>query len=220
MKVFPGLRSNSQPFFSIVITTYNRANLIKRALDSLVSQTEKDWEAIIVDDESTDDTYSQILPYLRSFTKIKYRKKKHGGEASSKNEGIWASKGKFVTFLDSDDEYVSTHLESRKTILTHNPSIKFLYGGVEIIGNQFVPDRFFPTKKINLNDCVIGGTFFINRKTLFSLNGFNNILLGPDADLFDKAINKGIGMMETCLPTYIYHHEVQDSITNKLYSEL
>jgi glycosyltransferase involved in cell wall biosynthesis len=60
-----GKKTVSQPFFSIIITTYNRAHLISRALDSLVSQTEKDWEAIIVDDESTDDTYSLVLPYLK-----------------------------------------------------------------------------------------------------------------------------------------------------------
>jgi len=48
-----------QPFFSIIITTYNRAWLLTKAIDSLISQTYHDWEAIIVDDESTDDTYSQ-----------------------------------------------------------------------------------------------------------------------------------------------------------------
>jgi len=57
-------KSASHPFFSVIIITYNRAYLLTRALDSLVSQTEKDWEAVIVDDGSTDETYSRILPYL------------------------------------------------------------------------------------------------------------------------------------------------------------
>src|SRR4030042_4459076 len=97
--------------FSIIITTYNRAQLLKRALNSLISQTEENWEAIIVDDESKDDTCLQILPYLKTSPRIQYFRKTHSGEAASKNEGIGSSRGKFISFLDSDDEYHPTHLE-------------------------------------------------------------------------------------------------------------
>jgi glycosyltransferase involved in cell wall biosynthesis len=210
----------SQPFFSIIVTTYNRAQLLKRALNSLIIQTEEDWEAIIIDDGSTDDTFAQILPFLRSSTKIKYLRKEHSGEAISKNEGILSSGAKFVSFLDSDDEFHPAHLESRKAILLENPSVKFLHGGVRIIGNQYVSDRFDYTKKVNLKDCVIGGTFFIEKDILSSVNGFRDILVGTDADLFDRIKMSGITMMETRLPTYIYHHENEDSITNKLYLEM
>ena len=204
------------PFFSIIMATYNRASLLKRAINSLLAQTEEDWEAIIVDDGSTDDTYSQISHYLRSYNKIKYLRKVHRGEARSKNEGLWASNGKYISFLDSDDEYHPSHLESRKSILMQNPSLKFLYGGAKIIGNQYVPDRFNHTSNINLDKCVIGGTFFIERTILISLNGFREILVGTDADLFDRAKDARIAVMKVNLPTYIYHHETQDSITNKL----
>ena len=207
----------SQPFFSIIITTYNRAHLISRALNSLVSQTEKNWEAFIVDDGSTDDTSSQVLPYLEAYPQIKFLRKVHSGEALSKNEGIETSTGKFISFLDSDDEYNPTHLETRRAILKQNPSVKFLYGGITVIGNQFVPDRFDLSKKINIKNCVIGGTFFIERSILFSLHGFKEIIIGTDADLFDRAKETGITFLETEIPTYIYHHENADSLTNKLY---
>jgi glycosyltransferase involved in cell wall biosynthesis len=203
------------PFFSVIITTYNRADLIKRALNSLILQTEKDWEAIVVDDESTDDTYLQILPFLK-YPGIKYISQKHAGEATSKNTGIRASSGRYITFLDSDDEFDPFHLESRKAILLNNPSTKFLYGGAKILGNQFVPDRLNTGKKINLNNCVIGGTFFIDRNIALSLNGFRYILLGADADLYDRAKEKQVSMMEVHQSTYIYHHETEDSITNRL----
>ena len=146
-------------------------------------------------------------------------RKTHSGEAMSKNSGMYSSFGKFISFLDSDDEYYPTHLESRKTILKQNPFVRFLYGGADIIGNQFVPDRFNYEKRINLNDCVIGGTFFIERSVLFNLNGFREIQLGTDADLFDRAMKVGINMKETDLQTYIYHRETEDSITNKLYKD-
>jgi|WetSurMetagenome_2_1015567.scaffolds.fasta_scaffold04859_3 glycosyltransferase involved in cell wall biosynthesis len=209
-------RNKSQPYFSVIITTYNRAHLLKKALDSLIAQTESDWEAIIVDDESTDDTYAQIIPYLRSFRQIKYFSKKHSGEVETKNAGISLSTGKFITFLDSDDEYDPDHLKTRKLILDFNPSVRFLYGGVHIIGNQYVPDMFDYSRRINLNECAIGGTFFIERLTLIKLNGFAPIALGTDSDLFERAKKEAIPMKETKIPTYIYHHENEDSITNLL----
>lgn len=222
MNIFPlkntdqSIITGTQPFFSIIITTYNRANVLKKALDSMLSQTEKDWEAIIIDDESSDDTYSQVLPYLKRNTAIRYYRNTHSGEAMSKNKGINLSAGKFVSFLDSDDEYNTSHLHSRKTILIEDPSIRFLYGGVYIIGNQFVPDRFDYNKKIHLSECAIGGTFFIERNTLIQLKGFRKIVLGTDADLFERAVKSGISMKETRLPTYIYHHENENSITNMM----
>ena len=205
---------------SVVISTYNRANLLGRAIESLIAQTEKDWEGIIVDDGSTDDTYSQIKSYLESGSMIKYFLKSHSGEALTKNHGIKKSTGKFITFLDSDDEYAPLHLESRKDFLLQNPDIKFLYGGVKILGNQYVPDKNNPSVKINLNDCAIGGTFVIEREALLSLKGFRNIVLGPDSDLFERAQKKNITMAEIKVPTYIYHHENPDSITNTLYLQV
>lgn len=211
-------KSLSRPFFSVIIATYNRSGLITRALNSMISQTEKDWEVIIVDDGSNDDTYSVILPYLELYSEISYIKQAHSGEAASKNKGIWSATGRFVTFLDSDDEFSIMHLESRKAVLIQNPSVKFLYGGVIIFGNKYVPDRFNYKKKVNLDNCVIGGTFFIDRNIAISLNGFRDILVGADADLFDRAKKAGTAMMEVSQPTYFYHHETEDSITNKLVS--
>lgn len=211
---------DSGPMFSVIIATYNRAGLLERALKSLSGQSEKDWEGIIADDESTDDTYARILPFLKADNRIKYFRKKHSGEAHTKNYGIRMSSGRYITFLDSDDEYHRDHLASRKRILMQNPGISFLYGGVEILGNQYVPDRNDPSRPIHLKDCIIGGTFVISRETLMSLEGFRNIKLGPDSDLFERALKKEIPMMKLDLPTYIYHHENPDSITNIMFGKI
>lgn len=210
----------SAPMFSVIIATYNRAEHLERAVKSLLIQTETDWEGIIVDDGSTDDTHSRILPLIEKNPGIKYFRKQHSGEALTKNYGIKVSKGKFITFLDSDDEYHPDHLTSRKRFLIRNPYVKFLHGGVKIIGNQYVPDKNDPTVKINLNDCAIGGTFFIERETLKALRGFRKILLGPDSELFDRAVKRKITMAEIDMPTYIYHHDNPDSITNILFQNI
>ncbi|HQG76789.1 MAG TPA: glycosyltransferase family A protein [Bacteroidales bacterium] len=206
----------SRPMFSVIIAAYNRARLIERAIKSLLMQTETDWEGIIVDDGSTDGTYSVIAPYLEGETGIRYFRITHGGESRAKNYGIGVSEGRYITFLDSDDEYHPDHLSERRRYLAENPGVMFLYGGVRILGNQFVPDRNNPSAVINLKDCVIGGTFIIERDVLAALEGFRDILLGPDSDLFQRAVEKGIPMAEIDKPTYIYHHENPNSITNVL----
>lgn len=203
-------------FFSVVITTYNRAALLKRAVESLIAQTEKDWEAIIIDDGSTDDTYEVIQPYLQKYTKIQYSKQDNQGTVVAKNNGINSAKGMFVTFLDSDDEYSPEHLESRKGILKHNPKVEFLYGGVKVIGNQYVPDRHDHSKQIHLSECVIGGTFFIKREIALAFEGFMPFPVGTDADLFERVSKTETVVLKTELPTYIYHRESEESITHQL----
>lgn len=207
------------PFFSVIITTYNRETLLKRALDSLIAQTETDWEAIIIDDGSIDNTAFAVLPYLGEGSKVTYFKQKNAGYSNSKNTGIYLAKGKFITFLDSDDEYSPSHLETRKSILINSPEIEFLHGGVRIIGNQYVPDRFNVNRMILLSDCEIGGTFFIKKEVAASFNGFEEMPLGSDGDFFERINKAGVNIMKTRIPTYIYHRETADSITNNLMLE-
>lgn len=207
---------SDSPFFSVIITSYNRATLLKRALDSLLGQTEKDWEAIVINDGSTDHTHFVMQPYLERNKNIIYIRQKSMGATLSKNQGILQAKGKFVTFLDSDDEYSPEHLETRKALLIKNNEVEFLYGGVKVIGSEYVPDRHNYQKMVHLSTCAIGGTFFIKKRMSLSLNGFTEMPLGSDGDLFERAYNMGTNMMKTELPTYIYHRETLNSITNNL----
>ena len=202
------------PFFSIIITTYNRADLLPRALDSLIRQTETDWEGIIIDDGSTDDTATVVLPYLKPGSKFRYIRQENAGYSGAKNTGIFTARGKFITFLDSDDEYLPMHLALRKTILISNKVVEFLHGGFKVIGSVYVPDRFDYSKMISLKDCVIAGTFFIKRTVALLFKGFHELALGSDGDLFDRLDKAGVIIMKTEIPTYIYHRETVLSITH------
>ena len=122
---------SDSPFFSVIITSYNRATLLKRALDSLLGQTEKNWEAIVINDGSTDGTHFVVQSYLKRNRNIIYIEQKSMGATLSKNQGILHAKGKFVTFLDSDDEYSPVHLATRKALLIKNNEVEFVYGGAE-----------------------------------------------------------------------------------------
>ncbi|MFA7677572.1 MAG: glycosyltransferase [Candidatus Omnitrophota bacterium] len=102
------------PFFSIVIPTYNRAGFLKIAVESVLAQTFKDYELLIVDDGSTDNTAESITLQTASNklqNKIKYFYQKNQGPAAARNKGIENSKGKFICFLDSDDRWRKDKLD-------------------------------------------------------------------------------------------------------------
>jgi len=208
-----------QPFFSVIITTYNRASLLLRAIQSLMNQTEKNWEAIIVDDGSTDNTQNCIQAYLKKDKRVQYFKLEHVGAVAAKNKAIELSKGIYVTFLDSDDEYKSNHLESRKNILLQNKAIQFLHGGVTVLGNQFVPDCFNYSKLINIANCYVGGTYFIKKELFKSVGYFNYLPLGSDTNFIEKLQQAGIEIFKTEESTYIYHREENNSITNNIHQQ-
>ncbi|HRP90759.1 MAG TPA: glycosyltransferase family A protein [Edaphocola sp.] len=201
------------PFFSIIVTAFNRGYLIQRALNSLLNQDEKDWECIIIDDGSTDDTTEIVKPFLESYPFIQYYKQENQGCPTAKNEGIRRSSGSYITFLDSDDEYGPQHLSFRKHLLMSQPEIDLLHGGMEIIGSPFVPDRFDLVKKIHLKDCVVGGTFFIKQQVFEKIGNFENIAMGHDAVFFENVEKAGLKVVKIDFPSYIYHKDNTDAMT-------
>lgn len=205
----------SKVFFSVILTTYNRKELVQRALRSLVNQTEKDWEAIVIDDGSTDKTADAVRAGFQN-DRIQYVYKENTGFILAKNRGIELAKGRYITFLDSDDEYAPEHLRIRKNILLKNPEIDLLHGGVEIIGQPYVPDVFNPHVKIHLSDCAVSGTFFIKEKAMHQLKGFGGTALTTDFDFMQRAEQAGLKIKKTDYPTYIYHRDEGGSITNDM----
>lgn len=200
------------PFFSVIMCTFNRNHLISRAIDSLLLQVEKDWECIIVDDGSIDETFHTVKKYADKYNNVKYIYHSNKGTGLSRNAGILAASGMFITFLDSDDEYHPDHLSIRKTILEEYTNLDLLHGGVDIIGNPYVTDKDDYTKQIHLSECVIGGTFVIPRYKLHQIGGFSNLRYADDADLYQKAVDASWNIAKVDYPTYIYHRDSPDSL--------
>ena len=106
-----------KPFFSVIIPTYNRKEFLKIAIDSVLSQSYPDYELIIVDDGSTDETMKtldagQWAPDVKN--KIKYLRQRHQGVSEARNNGIRTASGEFICFLDSDDRF-----RNNKLAITH-----------------------------------------------------------------------------------------------------
>ena len=113
------------PFFSIIIPTYNRAHMIDVAIQSVLDQTSSNWELIIVDDGSTDDTKEVVEQF--NDPRIKYVYQENQERSAARNRGILVSNGEWICFLDSDDEFPSERLERFKESIAKQKNNKALY---------------------------------------------------------------------------------------------
>ena len=117
------------PVVSVIIPTYNHAMYIERTLESVFQQTYKNYEIIVIDDGSTDNTQEVIKSYEN---KITYICKENEGTAKSRNLGLKIAKGKYVAFLDSDDLWMPQKLELQVTLLDKNIDIGLVCTDFEI----------------------------------------------------------------------------------------
>ncbi len=165
----------STPAVSIILTVYNRAAYLNRCIDSVLNQTFNDWELIAIDDGSTDNSLDILKEYDIISEKISVISQPNMKLPLSRNKGIKLSNGKNITFIDSDDRYEKDHLSKRISFMKKNPDIDLIYGGVKIIGDEYVRDKNNPSKFIHLSKCTIGATFFGKRNVFTELNGFKNL---------------------------------------------
>ncbi|MCX7936088.1 MAG: glycosyltransferase family 2 protein [Chlorobi bacterium] len=203
------------PLFSVIIATYNRSWAIERAIESVFAQTERSWELIIVDDGSTDDTLVRIQPYALAAQNVYVVVQANHGTGAARATGIRLARGEFITFLDSDDTYLPEHLAVRKQYIADYPTCDFFHGGVIVIGDRFVPDRFDPQRRIPIEECAVGGTFVIRRQVALQL-GFAPLRYADDADFFDRARRAGIEPVYVPVPTYCYNRTSPDSLCTQL----
>jgi glycosyltransferase involved in cell wall biosynthesis len=118
----------NRPAVSVIIPTYNRENLLPRALDSIEAQTFGDWEIVLVDDGSTDHSADLAAPYaLRLGERFRYLHQQNRGSSAARNRGIDSCRGRFVAFLDSDDEFLPTKLERQLVLFEQRPDLGLVY---------------------------------------------------------------------------------------------
>jgi len=114
------------PKVSVIIPTYNRAQLVGRAIRSVLNQTYQDFETIVVDDGSTDNTEEVVKSFNDS--RIRYiRHEENRGGSAARNTGIRAARGEYVAFLDSDDEWLLEKLEEQIALFRKNPECGAVY---------------------------------------------------------------------------------------------
>jgi glycosyltransferase involved in cell wall biosynthesis len=159
---------------SIILPTYNRAQFLPRAIKSILNQTYSNWELIIIDDGSTDNTEYIVKKFLKD-KRIKYfKEKKNLGGSEARNIGIKKSTGNYITFLDSDDEYLKNKIEEQLTFFnkSDNKNLGVVTCGRLDYKNDKIQSKFIPRKKKNYYKSLLSkekgigaGTPFLMVKT-------------------------------------------------------
>jgi len=146
-----------QPFFSIIVPTYNRARFIKATLESVIDQSFKDFELIVIDDGSTDDTKGIVDSIADHRIAYYYTENRERGAA--RNHGISLAKGKYITFLDSDDLFYKDHLEvAFNFIESAQPKVFFQqYEIIDRKGRSLLP--YLPKREPINRELVLKGNF-------------------------------------------------------------
>lgn len=114
---------------SVIIPTFNRASYLKRAIHSVISQSYKNWDLWVIDDGSIDETRSWILSCISndpSFARVNYVRSKNFGVSHARNLGIQLSRGQWLAFLDSDDEWLDCKLAIQMQFAKEN-SLKIIH---------------------------------------------------------------------------------------------
>ena len=118
------------PLVTAAIPTYNRARFLAAALESVFAQTFADYEVVVVDDGSTDETPAVLEQYL---DRIRYFRQENTGRSGARNACIRAARGRYISFLDSDDAWLPRKLELQVPILEARPEVGMVHGHVDMI---------------------------------------------------------------------------------------
>ena len=181
---------------SVVIPTYNRKELLKRSIDSVINQTIKPSEIIIVDDGSNDGTEAMVK---KKYDSLKLIKQKNKGASAARNSGIKASSGEWICFLDSDDEWKNDKLEKQIIAMKSNPSYKFFHSNEIWIKNGKRINQKKKHKKYGgdifkkcLDMCRISPSSVLIDKSIFEEIGFfnENLVVCEDYELWLRICDK------------------------------
>jgi glycosyltransferase involved in cell wall biosynthesis len=194
----------NSPLVSIIIPTYNRAPLISETLDCLLDQTYQNWECIIVDDGSTDNTKDIIEGYVIQDSRIQYHQRpdnyKSGGNGA-RNYGFKLSKGEYINWLDSDDLISPNKLEYQVASLSQNDtdvSISewlFFINKENISYNESYSYQDFNTGIELLNYLGINSTYipihaYLTKSKIINLSGLwnNSLKINQDGEFMTRVL--------------------------------
>ncbi|MEG4282323.1 FkbM family methyltransferase [Microcoleus sp. A006_D1] len=218
-------RTPEPALVSIIIPCYNHANLLREAVESVVSQTYQNWECIIVNDGSTDDTsnFANYLIQLYSQKALRLIDKPNTGPADSRNVGVQNSSGKLILFLDADDKIHPKFIEECVEVLLAKPNVGFVYTDVQHFGANcdFVTHGDFDPN-LFLRDNQAPATSLFRREIYEQVGGLKKVMkLGcEDWEFWISAYEKG--WLGYRLPQpYLYYRQHGDgsSRTQKMAGE-
>lgn len=205
-----------KPSVSIIIPTYNRAHLLKRAVGSILNQTYRDFELIIVDDGSTDNTAEVVKSFDDS--RLRYiALEENRGASAARNAGIAQAKGDFIAFQDSDDEWLGEKLEKQMTIFKDlSPKVGVVYTGFWKIKDKekiYIPSSRISPKEGDLKEPLLKENFVTTQTSVVRKECFSKV------GVFDEELSRLIDWEFWIRISEKYHFKYLDeSLVNTYYT--
>ena len=211
--------------FSFIVPVFNRENLIKKCIDSIRQQTYNNYEIIIIDDGSTDNTSKIINDYFAQFDNIKYYYQENSGPYNARLTGVSKSTGEYIIFVDSDDwienntldiifQYINKYkpdiikykysINNNSTNQSDNSDVKLYSQDKEELYQEFINNA----KLNSLCDEAIKKELLINIK-----ENKNNLIQGEDALLNYELYSKANSIL--VIPNILYHYNYSQNSTSK-----
>jgi len=197
------VNSDSNPTVSVVIPTYNRADILPRAVDSVLGQTYEDFELFVVDDASTDETPAVAQAYEDDRLRYIQHEKHAGNGGITRNTALERVSGEYVAFLDDDDEWLSTKLEKQVAVIEDvSNEVALVYCWMDYYDGDTVVEHRHPELRgdifremLDRNAITAASTLLVRTEVARELDGFDDQLLrGIDSDFIRRI-------------TYRYHVE-------------
>lgn len=182
---------NNSPLVSIVMPTYNRANFIVETINSIQKQSYSNWELIIVDDGSTDQTIGVINDIADE--RIRYYQQPHLGMEDARNFGLEKAKGEFIGFMDSDDLWAINKLERQLEIFKEYPGIDFCLTNAYEFKTCGKPLVFFYKQRSGVKPGDLFLSFFKSE-----------LVASPPTLLFKKKCLDSVGFMQNIELAHIH----------------
>ena len=196
---------------SVITPVYNAEKYISEAIESVLNQSYEDFEVIVIDDGSKDNTLSIIKKYNR---KIRWKSQENKGQASAINEGIKMAKGEYVAYLDADDVCMPDRLEIQVKYLDERRNVGLVYSSFYQINSSGEIQRFIRAHPYDdfvllQEDYIARSTVMHRKKCLDEVGLFDESITGDDDwDMWIRVSEKfGIGYVEKPLVKYRVHGE-------------
>jgi len=211
------MNQNTNIIVTVIVPAYNYANFIGECLDSVLSQTFKSWECIVIDNGSTDNTHEIVKSYSNKDGRIKYHYTNQKGVSLARNLAVSLSQGTYLLPLDADDKIDPTYLEKAVNIMNQNPEISLVYCNAILFGSVnkkwILPDFNY---KAMLIENSIFCTALIKKNEFLAVNGYNvNMVEGfEDWDFWIKylANNKKVYKLNDILFYYRIKQHSRNSV--------
>jgi len=162
------------PIVSVIVPCFNHGIFLQECLESVLQQTYKNWECIVIDNGSTDNTKEVTESFIQKDKRFKYIYTLEKGVSLARNTGIKNSSGKYILPLDADDKIASPYIEKAVEVLEKNQSIKLVYCNARLFGavnrDWLLPD--YSLKNILIENIIFCSAIF-RRKDFDQSKGYN-----------------------------------------------